>query len=69
MKRYGNLYSTIVSFENLWQAARHAQRGKRYRGDVLPFNFDIEEQLWARIIRARRMRAITRRAARIGRLR
>ncbi len=47
MKRYGNLYGAIVSFENLWHAARRAQRGKRYRGDVLTFNFDLETCIWA----------------------
>lgn len=47
MKRYGDLYSAIVSFENLWLAARRAQRGKRYRDDVLSFNYNIEARIWS----------------------
>lgn len=45
MKHYGNLYSQIIDFENLWWAARKAERGKRYRETVLDFNFNFEENL------------------------
>jgi retron-type reverse transcriptase len=45
MKRYGNLWSPIVEFENLWWAARRAEAGKRYREAVLDFNFNFEENL------------------------
>lgn len=45
MKRYGNLYPQILSFENLLQAARQAQRGKRYRDNVLAFNHNREGEL------------------------
>jgi RNA-directed DNA polymerase len=45
MKRYGNLWSPIVDFENLWWAARRAEAGKRYRENVLDFNFNFEENL------------------------
>lgn len=45
MKRYGDLWQKIVSFENLLQAARQAQRGKRYRENVLSFNFNLETEL------------------------
>ncbi len=38
MKRYGNLYSQIVDFENILIAAQKAQRGKRFRENVLAFN-------------------------------
>lgn len=45
MKRYGNLYSKIIEFGNLFLAARKAQLGKRYRDNVLDFNFNLEKQL------------------------
>ena len=46
MKRYGNLYPTICSFENLLEAAYRARRGKRYRPDVASFHFDLEKNLF-----------------------
>jgi retron-type reverse transcriptase len=45
MKRYGYLWHQIIAFENLWQAARQAQRGKRFRPNVLAFNHDLESNL------------------------
>ena len=45
MKRYGNLYSQIISFENLLLAAKKAQKGKRYRDNVLAFNHHLESEL------------------------
>jgi RNA-directed DNA polymerase len=45
MKRYGYLWQQIIAFENLWQAARQAQRGKRFRPNVLEFNHDLESNL------------------------
>ena len=45
MKRYGNLYSQIISFENLLLAAKKAQKGKRYRDNVLAFNYHLESEL------------------------
>jgi retron-type reverse transcriptase len=47
MKRYGNLYSEIVSFSNLLHAARRAQKGKRFRDCVLRFNYNLEAELFA----------------------
>ncbi|MEM6838614.1 MAG: RNA-directed DNA polymerase [Cyanobacteria bacterium P01_C01_bin.120] len=47
MKRYGNLWPTITDFENLLQAAKQAQRGKRFRSNVLAFNFRLEHELFA----------------------
>ncbi len=46
MNRHGNLWSQIVTFENLLMAARQAQRGKRYNRNVLAFNFQLEPNLW-----------------------
>lgn len=34
MKRYGNLWSQIIEFDNLLMAARQAQRGKRFCGEM-----------------------------------
>ncbi len=45
MKRYGNQWPKITEFENLWWAARKAERGKRYRENVLDFNFDFDSNL------------------------
>jgi RNA-directed DNA polymerase len=45
MKRHGNLWSEIISFENLLQSARKAQHSKRYRDNVLEFNDQLEPNL------------------------
>jgi len=31
MKRFSNLYPEVIKFENLWESAKKAQRGKRFR--------------------------------------
>ena len=46
MKRYGNLYPQITTFENLLDAARRAQRSKRFREPVLAFNDKLERELF-----------------------
>jgi len=45
MKRYGNLYPKIVEFTNIFYAAKQAQRGKRFRENVLSFNDNLENEL------------------------
>jgi RNA-directed DNA polymerase len=45
MKRAGNLWPQITDFANLLQASRQAQRGKRFRGNVLAFNYRLEYSL------------------------
>ena len=45
MKRHGNLWPQIVDFANLLAAARQAQRGKRFRDNVLAFNYNLEGNL------------------------
>ncbi len=45
MKRYGNLYPQIVDFENILLAAKQAQKGKRFRENVLAFNYNLEGEL------------------------
>jgi len=47
MKRYGNLFDQITDFNNLFISAKKAQRGKRFRENVLEFNYHFEEELRA----------------------
>ncbi|MBW4465473.1 MAG: RNA-directed DNA polymerase [Pegethrix bostrychoides GSE-TBD4-15B] len=46
MKRHGYLWPQIMTFENLLIAARKAQKGKRFRENVLEFNYSLEAQLF-----------------------
>ncbi len=45
MKRYGNLWPQVTAFANLLAAAKQAQRGKRFRDNVLQFNADLETEI------------------------
>jgi hypothetical protein len=45
MKRYGNLFGEIVSFENLVVATKKAFRGKKDKTRVAQFYFDMENEL------------------------
>lgn len=45
MKRLGNLYEQIIDYENLWEAYLNARKNKRFRGDVLEFTHNVEENL------------------------
>jgi len=45
MKRYGSLWPQVTEFSNLLNAARKAQRGKRFRDNVLAFNYNLEAEL------------------------
>ncbi|MBD2596523.1 RNA-directed DNA polymerase [Nostoc spongiaeforme FACHB-130] len=45
MKRYGNLYPQIIKFESILLASRQAQKGKRFRDNVLDFNYHLETEL------------------------
>jgi len=45
MRTYKNLYDTICSFDNLFLAARKAQRGKRFKDNVALFNMNLEKEL------------------------
>src|SRR6266571_2697965 len=47
MKRVGGLWDTVVSFENLHEAARRAALGKRKRPDVAVFLLNVEAELVA----------------------
>lgn len=46
MRRVGNLWPQIITFQNLLQSARQAQKGKRYRANVLQFNHHLETELF-----------------------
>ncbi len=46
MKRHGNLWEQVVSFEALLHAAEQARKGKRFRPAVAAFHFDQERALW-----------------------
>ena len=45
MRRHGYFWETLVSFENLYAAARKARRGKRAKAAVERFEFDLERNL------------------------
>jgi len=45
MKTYSHLYPAICSFENLLEAARKAQKGKRFQENVGQFNANLEHEL------------------------
>jgi retron-type reverse transcriptase len=45
MKREGHLWIDVIDFDNLCLAARQAQRGKRFRDNVLEFNYRLESNL------------------------
>jgi retron-type reverse transcriptase len=45
MKRFGNLWPQIIAFENLFDAARKAEKSKRFRENVLAFNYNLESEL------------------------
>ncbi|QQS44889.1 MAG: RNA-directed DNA polymerase [Acidobacteriota bacterium] len=45
MKRIGYLWPDVIDFVNLLDASRKAQRGKRFRDNVLVFNFHLEAEL------------------------
>ena len=46
MKRHGNLWEQVISFEALLHAAEQARNGKRFRPAVAAFYFDQERALW-----------------------
>jgi RNA-directed DNA polymerase len=45
MKRHGELWHQITDFDNLLKSARQAQRGKKFRPNVLNFNYSLEQNL------------------------
>lgn len=45
MKRYGQLWEKLISWDNLVLAAKKAHRGKRCKGCVRRFEFNLESEL------------------------
>lgn len=45
MKRINNLYEQIYDFENIYNAYLKARKAKRYKGEVLEFTKNVEENL------------------------
>lgn len=45
MKRHANLYTRIITFENLLNAAKKSMRGKKSKNSVITFNFNLEAEL------------------------
>jgi RNA-directed DNA polymerase len=45
MKRQGDLFSKVVTFENLLSAAKTAMSGKKSKNSVISFNFNLENEL------------------------
>jgi len=46
MKRHGNLWEKITDFGNLVAAAQTAQKGKKFRDNVLAFNYNLEGEIF-----------------------
>ncbi|MDO9068799.1 MAG: RNA-directed DNA polymerase [Deltaproteobacteria bacterium] len=46
MKRHGNLYESLTSFENLYVASIKARRGKRMKEGCATFEMNREAELW-----------------------
>lgn len=47
MKRHGNLWPTLTSFEHLLRSSEKAKRGKRFRSAVARYEFNLERELLA----------------------
>ncbi|HOI72554.1 MAG TPA: hypothetical protein PLO63_00285 [Syntrophales bacterium] len=45
MKRHGNLFEKIASFDNLYWASREARRGKRMKEGTAAFEMNLEQEL------------------------
>jgi RNA-directed DNA polymerase len=45
MKRIGNLWQQIISFDNLLIAAKKARRCRRFKPDILEFNYQLESEI------------------------
>lgn len=45
MKRKGNFYNQIYSFDNLYKSYLKVRKGKRYKKEMLEFSFFLEENL------------------------
>ncbi len=46
MKTEKHLWEKIVSFENIYLAAKKAIRGKKKKNGISKFNFNLEKYIW-----------------------
>lgn len=46
MKRYNHLFEQITTFENIFQAAKKAQKGKCFKSSTARFNLNLEKELF-----------------------
>lgn len=44
-KQIKNVYETLYTYENLYEAYLNARKNKRYRDEILKFSFNLEENL------------------------
>ena len=54
MKRHGNLWPTLTSFEHLLRSSEKAKRGKCFRPAVARYEFNLERELFALQVGLRR---------------
>ncbi len=47
MRTHKDLYKKISSFQNIFMAAKLAQKGKRFKDSTCRFNFHLERELWS----------------------
>jgi len=45
MKRHGNLFNKIISYENIYQGYRNARRGKGWQDTIKRFESNLDENL------------------------
>ncbi|NWF80829.1 MAG: RNA-dependent DNA polymerase [Chloroflexi bacterium] len=46
MKTYKHLFAQVCTFDNLWNAFHQARKGKRSKGSVAAFEYDLERNLF-----------------------
>ncbi len=46
MKTYKNLFSQIITFDNLLLATKKSSKGRKYNADVVKFHFNLEYELF-----------------------
>jgi len=46
MKRHKNLWDRVISLDNLYEAARKAQKGKRFQENIALFNLNLEKEIF-----------------------
>lgn len=46
MRRFGNLFEEIISFENILAASRKARKGKRFKAGTALFEYNLENNIF-----------------------